>query len=202
MVPKTVRLAVYFHDELRAVRELAVPFVIGRSHDADLTISHPMVSRRHCRVFEENGTFRLQDLGSLNGTCLGQERVADLELRAGTEFLIGTIRFVFHPADAMESPAFATVSDSDFVKAEVFLESPDDLPPPLPASIPSPVGISSSSMQGTPGLPSFIKPLPQFPPIQDEEEDGVTDVPDVIDLADIADKEALTPPSLPIRERK
>ena len=178
-MPKTVRLAVYFDNELRAVRELAVPFVIGRSHDANLTIPHPMVSRRHCRIFEENGMFHLQDLGSLNGTCLGQKRITDMELHAGTEFLIGNIRFVFNPADALESPEFPTVPDSDIVKAEVLLESPDDLPPPLPK------------------LPSFIKPLPQFSPTPDEENDK-PEFHDVIDLADVTDKKTSSPS--PLRE--
>ena len=203
-MPKTIRLAIYFNDELRTVREMAVPFVIGRSLDANLTIPHPMVSRRHCRIFEENGTFRLQDLGSLNGTCIGQVRIKDLELRAGTEFLIGTIRFVFNPADPLESPAFSTVPDPDFVEAEILMESPDDLPPPLPASVPSPAGTSSSSMQGSPGLPGFIKPLPQFPPISLEGDEGedMLGFHDVIDLAGITDKEASTPPSIPVREQK
>ena len=199
-MPKTVRLAIYFNDELRAVRELAVPFVIGRSHDVNLTIPHPMVSRRHCRIFEESGTFILQDLGSLNGTSLGQERITDMELWAGAEFLIGNIRFVFNPADIPESPVFPPVSNSDIVKAEVILETPDVLPPPLPpyaANASKPIVVPSSVAPPLSTTPSFIKPLPQFSPASDEE-DGMLEFHDVIDLADIADKKTSSP--TPLRE--
>jgi len=199
-VPKTIRLAVYFNDELRVVRELDVPLVIGRSHDVNLTIPHPMVSRRHCRIFEENGTFRLQDLGSLNGTYFGQDRIANLDLRDGIEFLIGNIRFVFNPAIALTSPAFPSVPDSDIVKVEVLLESPDDLPPPLPpffANVPQPTVAPPPAVQTSPTSPNFIKPLPQFSPIPDEGDD-MLEFHDVIDLADIVDKKTSSP--TPLRE--
>ena len=199
-MPKTVRLAVYFNNELRAVRELTVPFVIGRSHDANLTIPHPMVSRRHCRVFEENGKFFLQDLGSLNGICLGQERITETELRDGTEFLIGNIRFVFNPVDALESPEFPTVPDSDIVKAEVPLDSQNDLPPPLPpyaAKTTQPIVAPPPVSQAFQTSPNFIKPLPQFPPTPGDG-DGVLEFHNVIDLAGIADKK--TSSSTPLRE--
>ena len=186
---KTVRLAVYFNDELRTVKELAVPFVIGRSHDANLTIPHPMVSRRHCRIFEENGEFLLQDLGSLNGTCLGPERITNMELRDGTEFLIGSIRFVFNPVDLPDVPAFSTPPHSDIGKAEVILEIPDDLPPHLPKS--------PDFIKPLPKSPGFIKPLPQFSPTPGEE-DEISEFHDVIDLASITDKKTASP--TPLRE--
>jgi len=190
IVSKTIRLAIYFNDKLQTVRKLAVPFVVGRSHDADLTIPHPMVSRRHCRIFEENGTFRLQDLGSLNGTCIGQERVKDCELRDGTEFQIGSIRFVFNPADVH--------ADAMIAKME---ELSGDLPPPLPsgdAMALQPIPTTSSVAQVAAVSPGFIKPLPVYFPIQDEADD-ILEIQDVIDLADVTDKEASTPP---VRERK
>ena len=203
-MPKTVRLAVYFNNELRAIRELAVPFVIGRSHDANLTIPHPMVSRRHCLIFEENGMFCLQDLGSLNGTFHGQERITDLELRDGTEFLIGTIHFVFNPATTLEVPLLPAVSDSDIVKTEIILESLDDLPPPLPpgvAKTPQPMPIPAPVAPAVQKSPAFIKPLPQFTSIQDGDI-NFPELNDVIDLAGVTDKEASTPPSLLLQVRK
>jgi pSer/pThr/pTyr-binding forkhead associated (FHA) protein len=202
-VPKTIRLAIFFNDELRAVKKLAVPFVIGRSHDANLTIPHPMVSRRHCLIFQEKGTFHLQDLGSLNGIWQGRERITDLELQDGAEFLIGTIRFVFNPADTLEPPVSSAIPDSDIVKAEVILELPDDLPPPLPppgfASFPQPIPVPLPTAQIVPKPPNFIKPFPQFSPIHNDA-GGILELHDVIDLAEITDKEASTPP--PIRVRK
>ena len=141
-MPKTIRLAVYFNDTLRAIRELTLPFVIGRSREANLTIPHPMVSRRHCLIFEDRGTVRMQDLGSLNGTFRGDERVQDITMQDGDEFLIGNIRFAINPV-LDESVVVDQPGDgSSFVDSEIILVTPDDLPPPLPvpqAGIPKPV---------------------------------------------------------------
>ena len=189
-MPKTVRLAIYFNDELRAVKELTLPFVIGRSNDANLTIPHPMVSRRHCLIFADEGVIRLQDLGSLNGTYIGSQRVMNLILQPESEFLIGNIRFVLNPDAMLQSPALPTAPDSDIVKAEIILNPADELPPPLP-STPSRPAVANSP------APSFIKPL-SLPP--DKENSGLLELHDVIDLASVIDKEASTPP--PLGEQK
>lgn len=188
---KTIRLAVYFNDELRAVKELALPFVIGRSQDANLTISHPMVSRRHCLIFESKGSVRLQDLGSLNGTFLGDERVKDIALNDDDMFLIGNIRFVFNPPKEGSTGSNPSISESDLVDAEVILQPDDDnLPPPLPKAL-SPK--QQEPKQGCPTVPSFIKPLPSFQDL-DDEASGVIQIGDIIDLAQVDDKEAMPPP--------
>ncbi|MFH1265802.1 MAG: FHA domain-containing protein, partial [Planctomycetota bacterium] len=44
-----------------------LPTVIGRSREADLTVAHPMISRKHCELYEVDGLVRIRDLGSLNG---------------------------------------------------------------------------------------------------------------------------------------
>lgn len=216
-MPKTIRLAVYFNDSLRAVRELALPFVIGRSREANLTVPHPMVSRRHCLVFDDRGTIRLRDLGSLNGTFSGTERIQDRPLHDGDEFLIGNIRFVFNPALDDGVAVDLSGDGSDFVNADVLLESSDDLPPPLPPPTgkqtakrtggPNPVGETpatppplpentpgktpaSSLPAGSPTTPSFIKPLPISLAASDEANDGIelNELNNVIDLAELADK--------------
>lgn len=211
-MPKTIRLAVYFNDKLRALRELAVPFVIGRSREANLTIPHPMVSRRHCLVFEDRGTIRLQDLGSLNGTFSGTERIQDKALQDGDEFTIGNIRFVFNPVLEENSAAVPATNDSSFIHSEIVLEPSSDLPPPLPMSVkpetparptPSKPPTSEQSPPGSPGsptTPSFIKPLP-LSLTPDERENGIIELGDVIDLAKVADKKASTPPPSPPREQ-
>ena len=189
---KTIRLAIYFNDELRGVKELALPFVIGRSHDADITISHPMVSRRHCLVFDDQGTICLQDLGSLNGTWLGTERIMELELKNGSEFLIGSIRFVFNPHDLLQAPAMPTAPDSHIVQAEIVLNLEDELPPPLPRQF-------SQPPIAKPPTPGFIKPIPLFslPP---DGKDDILELNNVIDLASIVDKEASSPPPPQVRK--
>lgn len=72
---------------------LQLPVVIGRSREAGLTIAHAMVSRQHCQIFEENGTLRVRDLGSLNGTFVGQRQIEETALVPGDELTVGPLTF-------------------------------------------------------------------------------------------------------------
>ena len=54
-------------------------FVVGRNLDLDLVLTDPSVSRRHFRIFLENGTYWVEDLGSgnkikVNGVKTSQKR--------------------------------------------------------------------------------------------------------------------------------
>ena len=75
--------------------ELQLPAIIGRSRKTDVTLEHPLVSRHHCEVFESAGQLMLRDLGSLNGTFLGQTRLAEspLPVQPGDQFTIGPVTF-------------------------------------------------------------------------------------------------------------
>ena len=57
------------------VRLKVLPTIIGRGREATLTLPHPLVSRQHCEIFEENGRLYVKDLSSLNGTYLNNERI-------------------------------------------------------------------------------------------------------------------------------
>lgn len=47
------------------------PLVIGRSaHRSNLVLPDELISRRHCRLYWENGTVHVEDLGSTNGTFI------------------------------------------------------------------------------------------------------------------------------------
>ncbi|MCL2802494.1 MAG: FHA domain-containing protein [Micrococcales bacterium] len=73
----------------------------GRSTKSDIFLDDFTVSRRHA-VFERlaNGQFEVRDLGSLNGTYVGRERVERAVLNPGDEVLIGKYRLTFHPSPA------------------------------------------------------------------------------------------------------
>ena len=73
--------------------KLKLPMVIGRGRHARLTIAHPMVSRRHTELFERDGLLMVRDLGSLNGTLLGGQRIQEAPLPPDTEFSIGPLTF-------------------------------------------------------------------------------------------------------------
>jgi ABC-type multidrug transport system ATPase subunit/pSer/pThr/pTyr-binding forkhead associated (FHA) protein len=52
------------------------PMVVGRAPGCDLVVDAPQVSSRHCRLTPEgNDIFRVEDLGSTNGTWVNGRRV-------------------------------------------------------------------------------------------------------------------------------
>lgn len=83
------------------------PCVIGRFDpavgpiDIDLA-SLPegvYVSRKHAKLVQEDGVWKVVDLGSSNGTFVladDFEKVDEKELTDGTEIALGNARFVFH----------------------------------------------------------------------------------------------------------
>lgn len=95
---------------------LKLPTTVGRSREADLTIAHPMVSRRHCEIFEENGLLMVRDLGSLNGTIVRKERITKaVPIRPKDEFTVGplTFRAEYEYAGEVTSPPSAPQSAAD-----------------------------------------------------------------------------------------
>jgi len=72
---------------------LELPTTIGRSREAGVTVAHPMISRQHCELTESGGLIWLRDLGSLNGTLIGGNKVTESPLRPSDEFTIGPITF-------------------------------------------------------------------------------------------------------------
>ena len=60
------------------------------------------VSRKHSKISYADGGWRIQDLGSSNGTFVLRddfERVEESELLDGDEIALGNARFVFHTAN-------------------------------------------------------------------------------------------------------
>lgn len=76
--------------------ELHLPTVIGRSRRTDLTLGHPLVSRKHCEVFEADGMLMVRDLGSLNGTFVGETRIAEeaMPVMPGELLSVGPVTFL------------------------------------------------------------------------------------------------------------
>ena len=50
--------------------------VVGRAAEVDLVLSHPEVSRRHCRILFEGETWFVEDLGSQRGTAVNGNRIS------------------------------------------------------------------------------------------------------------------------------
>lgn len=72
------------------------PMTLGRSRDADLTLRHALISRKHCEISEANGQFVVRDLGSLNGTFVGGQRINEAPIKDGDELIVGSLTFRVH----------------------------------------------------------------------------------------------------------
>jgi pSer/pThr/pTyr-binding forkhead associated (FHA) protein len=73
---------------------------VGRHPESDIFLDDITVSRRHVEFRREGETFRVHDVGSLNGTYLNGDRVDDAELQNGDEVRIGKFRLMFFASDA------------------------------------------------------------------------------------------------------
>lgn len=76
-------------------REVVInlPATIGRSREADLTVGHRMVSRKHCEAYVVDGLLMIRDNGSLNGTYVHGKRIREAPLLPDEKFTIGPITF-------------------------------------------------------------------------------------------------------------
>jgi len=66
-----------------------LPCVIGRHPSCQIILDDPSVSRRHARIFLQNGELWLQDLGSRNGTFIDGRHLEAKQLADGTLLQIG-----------------------------------------------------------------------------------------------------------------
>jgi hypothetical protein len=70
--------------------------VLGRTRDAVVTVPSTRVSRRHARIVVRGGSATLEDLGSKNGTWVGDRRVEGaMSLSDGDTIRVGDASFVF-----------------------------------------------------------------------------------------------------------
>jgi DNA-binding winged helix-turn-helix (wHTH) protein len=69
--------------------------VIGRAPDATIVCDAAGVSRHHARILVANGQATIEDLGSKNGTFVGDDRIVSAPLSDGDEIRLGTARLTF-----------------------------------------------------------------------------------------------------------
>lgn len=100
----------------------AGPCVLGRGKDANVVVNDPSVSRRHALLTCEGTAISLRDLGSANGTRLGDESLEpdgeDRVLDVGAPFFVGDVLGVVLDASATARARFALGRDSLSVAIE------------------------------------------------------------------------------------
>ena len=86
------------------------PWRIGRSRNNDLTLSDHSVSRIHAEIrANDEGALSLNDLESLNGVFVNDNRIESIQLREGDAVDIGDVRLSFTLQDENYAEEDATV---------------------------------------------------------------------------------------------
>jgi pSer/pThr/pTyr-binding forkhead associated (FHA) protein len=123
MSDQQFQLRVQKGPELGKVYQLtSVSITVGRDPMAEITIADPEVSRQHARLVGTISGYRIQDLGSTNGTFVDDVRLGGepIELEHGQVITIGSgVALVFQTAVETED-RLETVVDS----AQIPFESP------------------------------------------------------------------------------
>jgi hypothetical protein len=68
---------------------------IGRSPDCEIFLDDVTVSRNHAVLVDRDGTYWVEDQGSLNGTFVNRRRIDSSPLEEGDELQIGKYRMTF-----------------------------------------------------------------------------------------------------------
>jgi pSer/pThr/pTyr-binding forkhead associated (FHA) protein len=75
----------------------------GRHPESDIFLDDITVSRRHVEFHRTEGSYRVHDVGSLNGTYVNRDRIDDALLQNGDEVRIGKFRLVFFASASTEN---------------------------------------------------------------------------------------------------
>ena len=68
---------------------------VGRAPDNDIVIDNLAVSGHHAKLLVEEGRFMVEDLSSMNGTFLNNQRIRRSTLKDGDEIVIGKHSLVY-----------------------------------------------------------------------------------------------------------
>ncbi len=114
--------------------------VLGRAPGCDVVVTDPSVSRRHAEIRPSGGGWELRDLGSSNGTWIGERRVDRALLADGLEFRLGTARFRFEvppPPPAPPGPPPERSSGEPGQRPRTGIPEPSAEPPSAPEAPPA-----------------------------------------------------------------
>jgi EAL domain-containing protein (putative c-di-GMP-specific phosphodiesterase class I) len=102
-----------------------LPFRIGRRPGLELVLPSNRVSKVHAEIFEQDGTLRIRDHESRNGTFVNHQRVTDSAIKEGDIVHLGGFEFrigrnpTSAASDAVET---ATATYTPFTLSRQFLE--------------------------------------------------------------------------------
>lgn len=149
---------------------------LGRDQTSDLVINDPEVSRRHLRLVIDGATYRLEDLGSTNGTFIhGQRLSTPALLKSGDVVTLGEKIVLRYEVTSTDPNATVVAQRGAGLETQIVqkpLVPPVMVQPPVPAPMgPVPVVqapvIAPPPAQATPPIsarPAYQPPNTQVPP--------------------------------------
>lgn len=100
-----IRLRLSGKGESRVVEFTDRVVTVGRGAESTLQVHDEGASRKHCAIEQlADGSYRLTDLASRNGTRLNGERVTESALKAGDVILIGSTKLIVEGFGADGAP--------------------------------------------------------------------------------------------------
>jgi hypothetical protein len=136
---------------------LRLPSIIGRGRGSNIVLPHPLVSRKHCELCKVGDKILVRDLGSLNGTYVNNERIADeMMIEPGQLLTIGSVTFrvIYGTSGQANEPGVET---EDWAPGEGGESSPEEsLEDELAAQA---GGTMRASTDDEPSVPSFTTPF-------------------------------------------
>ncbi len=124
-----VKLIVVGGQASRRGVKLTLPAFIGRSREADLTIGHAKVSRKHCELYEYETALAVRDNKSLNGTLVNDQKITEAVVKPGDLLTVGPLTFEVqyeHDGDFPTLGHAASGGDESEEAAFDFLAGDDD----------------------------------------------------------------------------
>ena len=104
---------------------------VGRGADQMLVIADIAVSRRHLQIQMTPTGYRMQDMGSPNGTMVNGKRVAEVQLMDGDQIELGNSLLRFeHPPSRPQPEAPPPVAPAYAPPMQQPMQQPMGYPPP------------------------------------------------------------------------
>lgn len=92
-------------------------FFIGRAKECNLRAGSEAISRRHCAITRADGTWKVRDLGSRNGTHVNDVKIEqEVTLKVGDELRVGPLKFRIDSAEAKPAPKIPPLAPPAEVK--------------------------------------------------------------------------------------
>lgn len=117
-------MAILINKTLRIEYPIQTGVIVGRSTDSDIQLNFPTVSKQHFRVFQENGQWFAEDLGSSNSTYLNGEKIHRSEIRSGDYLRADAYTLAFFSEPPPDLPEIAVQDPGSVIRQRLPITQP------------------------------------------------------------------------------